>query len=93
MRERAQTHLHARTQLTKIQTKVLDDDSSGGRSSRDWGLLMEWLWHYAFGMEAAALHDPAVRAAVDRSDLRVTDRIFVDRAPCLSAGLHRRLSA
>ena len=37
-----------------------DSDSPRGPNSRLWGLLFEWIWHYAFGMEAVATHDDGI---------------------------------
>ena len=70
--------------LRTIHAHVKDDDSTRGKSSRSWGLLMEWVWHYAFGGSAVAVHDPAVRKVTQLGGLERFDRLVVGRAPCVA---------
>ena len=44
---------------------------------------MEWVWHYAFGVPGAALHDPAVERIAELGGLETYDRLVVGRAPCV----------
>jgi len=85
--------------LEQMAKHVDDDDAQAGRTSRKWGLLMEWSWHVIFGapkslhLEDAALQavlaataTAAVKdaqAAASAAGLWSADRIMVDRPVCV----------